>query len=198
MKRISIALVAVLLASVLAAGVTPTAASAACDYSAAGQNGGWGWDAETSESCPPRTSSSSSSNSLSAIVSAAIGLVVPSFTVTAPVQSAATDVPQNVRATTVRGGIGLSWSPVPGAIGYNVYRNNQYVETVNKGTWFRDNATPGTTNDYYVVSFTSGGASYSARSEEVTGRALQSAVISIGDSFISCLLYTSPSPRDRG
>ena len=66
-----------------------------------------------------------------------------------------------------------------------MYRNNQYVETVNKGTWFRDNATPGTTNDYYVVSFTSGGASYSARSEEVTGRALQSAVISIGDSFIS-------------
>lgn len=52
MKRLSAALVAVILTSLLTA-VTATAASASCDYSAADQNNGWGWDAATGTSCAP-------------------------------------------------------------------------------------------------------------------------------------------------
>lgn len=39
--------------------VVPSIASAACDYRDADSNGGWGWDAAASTSCPPLTSSAS-------------------------------------------------------------------------------------------------------------------------------------------
>ena len=53
MKKLSAMLGGLLVAGVLIA-VTPGAASAACDYSDADQNGGWGWDPVARTSCPPQ------------------------------------------------------------------------------------------------------------------------------------------------
>lgn len=54
MKLLSSTLLGALFATMLALVViTASPASAACDYSAADQNDGWGWDAETRDSCAP-------------------------------------------------------------------------------------------------------------------------------------------------
>lgn len=48
-----LATMAVLSLTIVGAVLTTAPASAACDYSDADQNNGWGWDAEARRSCPP-------------------------------------------------------------------------------------------------------------------------------------------------
>ena len=64
----------------------------------------------------------------------------------------------------------LEWVPVTGAAGYNVYRNDKYINTVSQPTGsrdvtrFLDNTTTGSGNEYYVVAFDASKENFGPRS----------------------------------
>jgi hypothetical protein len=64
----------------------------------------------------------------------------------------------------------LEWAPVTGAAGYNVYRNDKYINTVSQPTGsrdiarFLDNTTTGSGNEYYVVAFDASKENFGPRS----------------------------------
>ncbi len=92
--------------------------------------------------------------------------------------------PATVVGLTVKGGVLVRWTGIHNAAGYNVYRNGDYVATVTGETEYRDLVVPGDYT-YEVASFGPGGLVESKTRRRSTGKSLPSAVISVGDSFIS-------------
>ncbi len=68
------------------------------------------------------------------------------------------------------GTVNISWDSVEGALGYNVYRDNQYIQTVINKTSTQDKGlNAGASHTYYIVAFgdpAKGNNSYSPKSEE--------------------------------
>ena len=77
--------------------------------------------------------------------------------------------PQITTVSTGSGSASLVWTNVNGAAGYNVYRDGNYLTTVNTSQ-FRESVARGTYT-YYVTAFTDGGEIFSERSNDVLVRA---------------------------
>ena len=88
--------------------------------------------------------------------------VAPSFAESA----SAPPAPKNLSVATERGVATLSWQSSPGAVGYNVYRNGKYLDTVNSKTSYRDGNRPGIYT-YYVTAFDSTKKKFSGKSSQV-------------------------------
>ncbi|MFK7889932.1 MAG: fibronectin type III domain-containing protein, partial [Granulosicoccus sp.] len=78
----------------------------------------------------------------------------------------AQDPPAMLRAQLVDQTVTLDWQASPGALGYNVYRDDAYLSTV-ASTGFSEPLSPGTVATYYVVAFSASPTLYSARSQTI-------------------------------
>ena len=127
--------------------------------------------------------------------------------------------PQNLQGSINGTDLALSWTESTDNIrvgGYNLYQNNDYLTTVFDNS-YSGTVVAGQTFSYYVVAFDSNG-NFSAPSDDLllpegsatpsaeppsTPENLAGTIEETADGFVvnlswSCLLYTSPSPRDRG
>ena len=80
---------------------------------------------------------------------------------------AALTAPTNVSVRNSGSQLRLSWNAVSGAGGYNVYRDNQYVDTVTSTSW----SGPTGDHSFYVTSFDSSKTTFSGRSNTVRSEA---------------------------
>ena len=93
--------------------------------------------------------------------------------------------PASVSTASIKGGVLIEWTPSEYAQGYNVYRDGEYLDTVVGDTEYRDLVAQGT-YEYSITSFGPGGLAHSpGQDAPEPGRSLPSAVLSLGDSFIS-------------
>ena len=145
-------------------------------------------------------------------------LLLPFLMLTSAIALAAGDTPAapgSVSGNVVGSTVTLTWEePVDddGVVGYNVYRDNQYITTVTD-TQFEGAVEPGVLHAFTVVAFDSAPRNFSPSSEPIflpEGLIPEDTTIppSIPTSLSGeidgttvnliwdCLLYTSPSPRD--
>ncbi|MEE9395387.1 MAG: hypothetical protein V3V31_00095 [Methylococcales bacterium] len=86
---------------------------------------------------------------------------------TSSTQSQSLAAPINLGVTYDTNLARLAWVPVTGAAGYNVYRNEKYLDTVITNVGYIDNKPVGGENEYYVIAFDASKKVFSPKSNKV-------------------------------
>ena len=113
-----------------------------------------------------------------------VSLASPAFASGAP--AAPNDLPSSVEA----GSPQLSWSQTAGAVGYNVYRDGQYLTTVTSPSFVDRSATA--SHSYYVTAFDTSRSLFSGRSNEVHAAAASASTSSTSSSGVSTQTLDTP------
>ena len=113
-----------------------------------------------------------------------VSLASPAFASGAP--AAPNDLSSSVEA----GSPQLSWSQTAGAVGYNVYRDGQYLTTVTSPPFVDRSATA--SHSYYVTAFDTSRSLFSGRSNEVHAAAASASTSSTSSSGVSTQTLDTP------